>query len=157
MGVSHLLKGVAACVNPTVPSKTLITMDVDIPVYRDVSRLFKFMHYIGALIFLPYSSESDGSRLIRWLRTFQSLICFSIFLLLTIMTIFEIYQFALLIWKMKNIAEIIPNIIWVTSFPLAVMAQVFYMVRVPGASSHLNKRIESRGSISLETKSRRIS
>ena len=132
-------------------------MDVDIPVYRDVSRLFKFMHYIGALIFLPYSSESDGSRLIRWLRTFQSLICFSIFLLLTIMTIFEIYQFALLIWKMKNIAEIIPNIIWLTSFPLAVMAQVFYMVRVPGASSHLNKRIESRRSISLETKSRRIS
>lgn len=111
-------------------TESFIMMDVDIPVYRDVSRLFNFMYYTGASIFVrSRSTEIRRSPWVRVLRAFQCCICFFVFLLLLGIAVFEIQQFMLLIWKMKNIGEIIPNIIWLTSFPLAIMAQVFYTVR----------------------------
>ena len=112
-------------------------MDVDIPVYRDVSRLFNFMYYTGVSIYFPYSADEGDSVLSRLLRILKCAVCFSIFLLLVSMTAFEIYQFTLLIWAMKNIGEIIPNIIWLTSFPLAVMAQVFYTVTILSTISNI--------------------
>ena len=84
-------------------------MDVDIPVYRDVSRLFNFMYYTGVSIYFPYSADEGDSVLSRLLRILKCAVCFSIFLLLVSMTAFEIYQFTLLIWAMKNIGEIIPK------------------------------------------------
>ena len=42
------------------------------------------------------------------------------------MTVFEFVQFGKVIWDMDSIGEVIPNIIWITSFPLALASQIFY-------------------------------
>ena len=104
-----------------------VMLDVDIPVYRDVISLFKFISFTGASTFVPFREENEGT-VAKLMRGLQRSFCFCIFLLLLSMSLFEIYQFALVVWQMKNIGEIIPNMIWITSFPLAVMAQVFYTV-----------------------------
>ena len=96
-----------------------------------------FMYYTGVSIYFFYNADEGDSVLSRLLRILKCATCFSIFLLLVSMTAFEIYQFTLVIWEMKNDDEIIPIIIWLTSFPLAVMAQIFYTVTILSTISNI--------------------
>lgn len=105
---------------------------LDIPVYQDVMFLFRFISFTGASTFVPYGEGiRNPSVSTIFLRILQQVACLAVFLLLLAMSMFEVVQFGLVIWKMKNIGEIIPNIIWMTSFPLAMGAQVFYIVQRP--------------------------
>lgn len=105
---------------------------VVIPVYQDVMYLFRFISFTGASIFVPYGEGiQNPTKTTLFLRILQQVACAAVFLLLLGMSVFEIVQFILVIWKMKNIGEIIPNIIWMTSFPLALGAQIFYIVQRP--------------------------
>lgn len=111
-----------------------------IPVYQDVMHLFRFMSYTGASVFVPYGEGiRHPSKSIVFLRVLQQVACAAVFLLLLAMSVFEIVQFVLVIWKMKNIGEIIPNIIWMTSFPLALGAQIFYIVQRPTLQSFFER------------------
>lgn len=103
-----------------------------IPVYQDVMFLFRFISFTGASTFVPYGEGMRNPRISTvLLRILQQVTCLAIFLLLLGMSVFEIIQFIAVIVKMKNIGEVIPNIIWITSFPLAMGAQVFYTFHRP--------------------------
>lgn len=105
---------------------------LEIPVYQDVMFLFRFISFTGASTFVPYGEGlRNPKKSVIFLRITQQLVCLAVFLLLLAMSVFEIVQFTIVIWKMKNIGEIIPNIIWMTTFPLAMGAQVFYIVQRP--------------------------
>lgn len=94
--------------------------------------LFRFISFTGASTFVPYGEGIRNPRVsVIILKAIQQVVCLAVFLLLLAMSVFEFVQFAILIWKMKNIGEIIPNIIWMLSFPLAMGAQVFYIVQKP--------------------------
>ncbi len=94
--------------------------------------LFRFISFTGASTFVPYGEGIRNPRIsVILLRSLQQVACLAVFLLLLAMSVFELVQFVILIWKMKNIGEIIPNIIWMLSFPLAMGAQVFYIVQRP--------------------------
>lgn len=120
------------CVFPLVLNAMKDSIKLEIPVYQDVMFLFRFISFTGASTFIPYGEGiRNPNKLTIFLRVIQQLACMAVFFLLLAMSIFEIVQFLLVIWKMKNIGEIIPNIIWMTSFPLAMGAQVFYIVQRP--------------------------
>jgi hypothetical protein len=78
-----------------------------IPVFQDVMYLFQFISFTGASTFMPCGERivnlSKGWRI---LRTFQKGTCFAVFLMLLAMSVFEICQFAVVIWKMDNIGEV---------------------------------------------------
>lgn len=94
--------------------------------------LFRFISFTGASTFVPYGEGIRSPRIPTvLLRILQQVTCLAIFLLLFAMSVFEIIQFVIVIVKMKNIGEVIPNIIWITSFPLAMGAQVFYTFQKP--------------------------
>lgn len=105
---------------------------IEIPVYQDVMFLFRFISFTGASTFVHYGEEHEHPKtIIIIIRALQQIACLFVFLLLLGMSIFEIVQFITDIWNMKNIGEIIPSIIWMTTFPLAMGAQVFYIVQRP--------------------------
>jgi hypothetical protein len=104
----------------------------NIPVYQDVMFLFRFISFTGASTFVPYGEGMRNPRISTVLvRILQQITCLAIFLLLLVMSVFEFVQFISVIVKMKNIGEVIPNIIWITSFPLAMGAQAFYIFQRP--------------------------
>ncbi|EFX86186.1 hypothetical protein DAPPUDRAFT_98040 [Daphnia pulex] len=104
----------------------------NIPVYQDVMFLFRFISFTGASTFVPYGEGMQNPRISTVLvRILQQITCLAIFLLLLAMSVFEFIQFVTVIVKMKNIGEVIPNIIWITSFPLAMGAQAFYIFQRP--------------------------
>jgi len=77
---------------------------------QDVMYLFQFISYTGAsTLIIPFCSDSitsQPSKGIRALRVIQKATCLAIFLLLLGVSVFEIWQFAIIVSKMDNIAEV---------------------------------------------------
>ena len=111
----------------------------DLPVVEELISLLKLISYTGALTFVPYGHGTAlapmGKRL---LRSIQQLMMTVVFLLLLVMSVFQLAQLALVLWRMNGVGELMPMIIWVTFFPLALMSS-----RLPAA--HLSSVRKKHG------------
>ena len=115
-----------------LPNRSDVMFRKDLPVVEELISLLKLISYTGALTFVPYGHGTAlapmGKRL---LRSIQQLMMTVVFLLLLVMSVFQLAQLALVLWRMNGVGELMPMIIWVTFFPLALMSQMFYTLKRP--------------------------
>ena len=103
-----------------------------LPASVELFNLFKFISYTGALTFVPYDHGTGASVYRkRILNLIQQLISVCVFLLLLFMSVFEVVQLVLALWNINGVGELMPSIIWATSFPLALTSQIFYSFKRP--------------------------
>lgn len=103
---------------------------LEIPVYQDIMYLLRFISYTGGSTFVLYGEGvQNPTKKILFLRVLQQVTSVVVFFILLVSTIFGIIQLGIMIWKMKNIGDIIPNLMWMSTFQLALGAQIFLHVR----------------------------
>lgn len=101
-----------------------------IPVYQDAMNLLRFISYTGASTFVLYGEGiQNPTKKTLILRLLQQVASMFVFLVFLVVSVLGIFQLIVVVWKMKNIGEIIPNVIWLSTFQLALGTQIFLYLR----------------------------